>query len=247
MEIVYSEDKINPEEVVRYLSLTRQIQPVSTEIIKQKEVLKKARELKIEVSDEQLQDFSDKFRTACGLNTAEETLDFFERAGLTEDDFEAFCETSLLTSMLKNHLADENRIEEYFANNRAELDVARISSIMVKDENLANEILLQVTEDEEDFHTLARLHSLDEATKYSGGYVGYVSRGMLLPEISTRIFNADAGDLLGPFALEECHQLILVEEIKKAELNEESEEIVKEGIFNEWISQFLEGGIKITV
>jgi hypothetical protein len=38
-----------------------------------------------------------------------------------------------------------------------------------------------------------------------------------------------------------------VEEIKKAELNEESEEIIKEGIFNEWISQFLEGGIKITV
>ena len=38
MEIVYSEDKINPEEVVKYLSLTRQIQPVSAEIIKQKEV-----------------------------------------------------------------------------------------------------------------------------------------------------------------------------------------------------------------
>ncbi len=247
MEIVYSGDTITPEEVVKYLALTRQVHPVYTEIIKQKEVLKKAGDLNLQVSDEQLQDFCDNFRKVCGLYTADETVDFFERSGLTEDDFESFCEASALTSMLIDRLADENKIEEYFVNNRADLDMVRISSIIVGDENLANEIILQVTEDEEDFHALARLHSVDEATKYAGGYIGYVSRSTLRPEISAKVFNANAGDVLRPFALEKYHQLILVEELKKAELNEDSREIIKESIFNEWLSQFLQGEIKITV
>jgi len=246
MEIVYSGDTISPEEVVKYLSLTRQIHPVYTEIIKQKEVLRKAEELNLQITDEQLQDYCDNFRKVCGLYTAEETMDFFEKQGLNEDDFESFCEASVLISMLKDHLADENKIEEYFVNNRTDLDMARISSIMVGDENLANEIFLQVTEDEEDFHALARLHSVDDATKHAGGYVGYVSRGMLWPEISAKVFNANTGDVLGPFALEKYHQLILVEELKKADLNEDSQEMIKEGIFNEWLSQFLQDEIKIT-
>jgi len=246
MEIIYSGGSTNPAEVVKYLSLTRQIHPVLTEIIKQKEVLKKAEELNLRVTDEKLQELCDNFRKVCGLYTAEETMGFFEKSGLTEDDFESFCEVTVLVAMLKNHLADESKIEEYWVNNRTDLDLARISNILVESEDLANEIILQVTEDDEDFHALARLHSVDEATKFSGGYVGYVSRGMLWPEISAKVFNASAGDLLGPFALEKYLQLILVEELKKGELDEDSREIIKENIFNEWLSQFFQGEIRIT-
>ncbi|MBW2092478.1 MAG: peptidylprolyl isomerase, partial [Deltaproteobacteria bacterium] len=199
MEIVYSHDVITPEEVIKFLSFTRQSVPIITEVIKAKEVAKKAKELKLEVSDDELQGFCDNFRKVCNLYTVDETLDFLKNAGLSEDDFEGFCEMSLLTSALKNHLATEEKIEEYFVNRRAELDLARISSILVKDEGLANEIVLQVTEDEEDFHALARLHSLDEKTKYAGGYIGLVTRDMLWPDISAKVFNADEGDLLGPF------------------------------------------------
>ena len=116
---------------------------------------------------------------------------------------------------------------------------------MVADENLANEIVMQVTEDGEDFHRLAREHSIDEQTKCGGGYVGMVSRSMLAPEAAAKVFNAEPGDLVGPFEKEGMSQLILVEEVNRAELDEEIKDAIKERIFNEWLAEILKGGITV--
>jgi parvulin-like peptidyl-prolyl isomerase len=107
--------------------------------------------------------------------------------------------------------------------------------------------LIQVNEEGEDFHKLARKHSIDETTKYFGGYVGLVSRRMISPEVSAKVFNAKAGDILGPFERENLFQLILVEEVKKGELNDEVREAIKERILGEWVSQFLKDGIRINL
>jgi len=247
LKIVYSHDTITPEEVIKSLTLTGQSEVIFSEIIKNKEVVKKARELQIEVSDGQLQQFADNFRALRGLYSAEEMLNFLNNNDLTEDDFETYCESSLMAIALKEHLADEEKIEHYFVNNRSEFDCARISIIVVKDENLANEIIIQVREDGEDFHGLARKHSLDEATKHSGGYVGLISRQMFPPEVNSKVFSAAAGDLLGPFRKDGLFQLILIEEVVRTRLDENVKEAVKERIFREWLSQFLKGGIKITL
>jgi parvulin-like peptidyl-prolyl isomerase len=245
MKITYANDTITPEDVVRFLSLTGQSQSIYNQIIIHKEVVKKAKELGIVISDEQLQRFADNFRSLKGLYSAQEMIDYLERSGLDEDDFEAFCEASLLTADLKEHMAEEKKVEEYFINNRSEFDFARISVIIVGKEGLANEIAMQVTEDGEDFHALARRHSLDEATKYSGGYVGVVSRKMLSPEIAAKVFNADAGDLVGPFQKDEHQELIWVEEVIKPELTDQIKEGIKERIFAQWVSRFFEEGVRI--
>jgi parvulin-like peptidyl-prolyl isomerase len=245
MKITYANDTITPEDVIRFLSLTGQSQSIYNQIIIHKEVVKKAKELGIEISDEQLQRFADNFRSLKGLYSAQEMIDYLERSGLDEDDFEAFCEASLLMADLKEHMADKKKVEEYFINNRSEFDFARISVIIVGKEGLANEIAMQVTEDGEDFHALARRHSLDEATKYSGGYVGVVSRKMLSPEIAAKVFNADAGDLVGPFQKDEHQELIWVEEVIKPELTDQIKEGIKERIFAQWVSRFFEEGVRI--
>jgi parvulin-like peptidyl-prolyl isomerase len=198
-------------------------------------------------SDEQLQEFADQYRTIRGLYTSDEMLNFLNINGLTEDDFEAFCEATILLIDLKNHLATEKKIEEYFINYRSEFDLARISILWVKGKTLADELIIQVNEEGEDFHQLARKHSVDEATRYLGGYVGNVSRGMLSPEISAKVFNAKGGDILGPFQRENLFQLILVEEVMRAELNDDVKEAIKERILGEWVSQFLRDGIKINL
>ena len=245
LKIVYSHDMVTPEEVISYLGLIGQADAVFSEIIKNKEVMKKARELNIELPTEQLQQFADNYRTLRGLHSAEAMITFLENAGLTEDDFETFCELSLLTASLKDHLADDKKIEAYFVNNRSDFDYARVSIIVVKDEHLAREIIIQVTEDGEDFHALARKHSLDEATKYAGGYTGLLSRQMLPPEVSAKVFNASAGDLLGPFQKDAFSQLIFIEEVVTATLNDGVKEAIKERIFREWVSPFLKGGVKV--
>ena len=208
-------------------------------------MLKKARELNIELPNEQLQQFADDYRNLRGLHSAETMITFLEQAGLTEDDFETFCEVSLLTAVLKEHLADDKKIEVYFVNNRSDFDYARLSIIVVKDEHLAREIIIQVTEDGEDFHALARKHSLDEATKYAGGYAGLHSRQMLPPEVSAKVFNASAGDSLGPFQKDAFFQLIFIEEVVTATLNDGVKEAIRDRIFREWVSPFLKGGVKV--
>jgi len=247
LEINYFKGKIRPEEVIKFLALTGQSFSLFSEIIKYKEVLKKAKELGMSASDEQLQEFADQYRAIRGLYSSNEMLNFLKSNGLTEDDFEAFCEATILLMFLKNHLATEKKIEEYFINYRSQFDLARISILLVKEKALANEIMIQINEEGGDFHQLARKHSIDEATRFSGGYVGNISREMLSPEISAKVFNAKPGDVLGPFEREDLFQLILVEEVMRAELNDEVKEAIKERMLGEWVSQFLRDGIKINL
>jgi parvulin-like peptidyl-prolyl isomerase len=245
VKIVYRGSEITPDEVVSFLALNGQADVVIADMIMHREAVKKAQELGVDVSDEALQRFADSFRTLRSLYTAEEMIRFLESAGLAEDDYEAFCESSLLISLLKEKLADEKTVEAYFVNNRSQFDYARVSVILVGDENLANEISIQVTEEGADFHALARKHSLDEATKYAGGYRGLLTREMFPPEVSTKVFSASPGELLGPYRRDGMFQLILIEEILRASFSGEVKESIREQIFREWIDTVVREGITI--
>jgi parvulin-like peptidyl-prolyl isomerase len=246
MKINYEHGTFTPEDVVKFLSYTGQFDVIMRDIIKFKEAKKRAAEIGYEVSDAELQQFADNFRKIHGLITAEDTYFFLKKSGLNEDDFEQFCEYSLLINGIKDRLWDKARIEEYFVNNRGEFDRARISVIVLKDENMADEVMLQVSEEGEDFHKLARKYSIDPATKYAGGYVGLISRRMLDQGTGAKVFNSSPGELLGPFNRGGSFHLILVEEIRKAELNEDVIEAIKEMLFEEWFSNIVKKGIEIS-
>lgn len=245
MKVEYAGGTILPEEVLKFLFLTGRSQQILFEVVKNREVRKKAAEMGLSVSDEELQEFCDNYRSIRGLSTRRATLDFFRSAGITEDDFEAHCEAVLLASALKESLAGPERIEQYFLENRGEFDRARVSLIRVQDENLANEIYLQATEDGEDFHALARRFSIDAPTRDAGGYLGEVTRNAFSAPIAAKIFNASAGDVLGPFQGGGFFTLFAVEEVTRAELTELVRLAIKDRIFDEWIGQFLSGGIVV--
>jgi parvulin-like peptidyl-prolyl isomerase len=247
LEITYLKGRITQEEVIKFLLLTGQSDPVFLEIIKKKESLKEAKEIGIEITDEELQQYADHYRIARGLYNSDEMTNFLENSGLTEEDFEEFCETSILIGKVKDHLAPMEKVEEYFINNRQKFDRARISIVAVKEEDLANEIKVKVLEEGEDFHKLAREHSLDPETKYSGGYRGSVYRRSFPPDVSAKVFNGSVGDVLGPFKYDQFFKLIFIEELIKPELNIEVQEVIKERIVDEWLSQFQKGGIGIRI
>lgn len=246
MKIVYGGGSFTPEEIVRFLTLTGQAESIFYEIIKYKEVLKKGKEMNIDISTGKLQEFADNFRTVLGLFSANETFQYLKKMCLTEDDFENFCEFSLSITAVKDILSGDDKIGGYFFNNRSDFDSARISVILVENENLANEIKMQILEDGEDFYSLARLHSIDESSKHSGGHVGQMTRKMLPTGIASKVFSANAGDVVGPFQKEGVWHLILVEEVIKANLDEDVKEQIKEIIFQEWLSQFVKEGFTIS-
>lgn len=245
MQITYHNGKIDADEVIKFLALSGRHPDIFNEVIKGREVLKKAGELGISATDESIQEFADAFRGMRGLYTTEETLSYLKTFGLSETDFEQFCESAVITRYVKDHFATEEKVKEYFLNHRSEFDRARISHIVVGEESHAKEIIMQVSEDEEDFHALARKHSVDDNTRYTGGYLGLVSRAMLPPEIAAKVFSAASGDLLGPYQVDALYENILVEEILPAELNEVTAGIIKDIFFDQWLSGIAGDGIRI--
>jgi len=244
LEIQYSHGCFNARELIKHLNLTGQGDTVYYELIISREIIKKAQELELKVSTDDIQTCVDNYRVARRLHSAEDTLQFLSRAGLTVEELEQFCDTALLTDAVKDHLADAAKVENYFVNHRSEFDLARISRIVVETENLAREISMQVSEDGEDFHALARMHSVDDTSRYSGGYEGLVSRSAFTPDVSSKVFNAQANDVLGPFKVDKGFLCILLEELIKPELDDRLKGLVREKIFKDWASQFMKAGIQ---
>jgi len=244
LNIEYPEGNFTAAEVVKYLNLSGQGSSIYAAMIRDREVVKKAEALSLSIPDEALQASVDQYRSSRGMYNVEETLESLQRSGLAIDDLEVFCEVSLLTQSLKHHLADTAAIEAYFVNNRARFDRARISILIVDKAPLADELAMQVTEDEADFHALARKHSIDLNTRFGGGYLGFVARNALSEALSAKVFNADAGQLLGPFEMNGNYQLVLVEEVVKPELDERIKAEIQEALFMEWLAPLLQEGVQ---
>ena len=245
MKITYSQGSLGLEEIVKGLALSDGLVAAVAPAIRNREVLRKAKELGLSVSDEQLQQAADSFRIARGLQSADAMKAFLAGAVLTEVDFEAFCEAQVLAVAIRDSLAAERKVQEYFVNNCSGFDLAFISVLLCGTEELANEVAMRVRDDGEDFHQLARQYSTDKATARAGGYVGAVGPSALPNEVSIKVFSAQAGEVLGPFGQGNSFELVFVEELRKAALTDEVKQAIKDRIFKEWLSPFVDGGMRI--
>lgn len=234
MDFEFQGAQFTGDEVCRALALTGQLDDVLLEALRARCMPEWAKRLGVAVDDEQVQAFADEYRAMHGLHEAEATEAFLARAGMSEDDFFAYCQAQALRRAVREHLATEEAVREHFLAHPGDFDQARISRIVVKEEELANELRMRIAEDGEDFHALARRHSQDEDTRPAGGYAGRVRREDLGNEAAARVFSSEPGDLVGPLAEGEQHLLILVEEVVKSLLDDEARELIQDRLLAEW-------------
>ncbi len=201
-----------------------------------------AQQIAVTVTDEDVQEFADSYRAANDLYEAQEMAEFLRRTGLTEDDFAEYSYSQALRQAVREHLGDAETVHSYFMAHTGRFDRARISRIVVNDQELANELRMRIIEDGEDFHKLARKYSREEETRFSGGYVGLVRREDLEREASARVFASEQGAIVGPLVQDEQFHLILVEELLKAHLDKNIEEEIKDRLVAEWEISMLRGG-----
>lgn len=190
----------------------------------------------IEITDDELQEEADNFRSTRELYDGERTEQWFTQHRLSYSDWEDLLEAEILKNKLIKNLTD-GQIEQHFAENRLSFDSAKLSRLVVKDEGTARELRLQVVEEDTDFHTLARQHSIDEKTKLAGGYLGDVPRKDMEAIVEAAIFGASVGQVVGPFKLSLGWTLFKVESIKRAALDDETREVIRKQIFSEWLKE----------
>jgi parvulin-like peptidyl-prolyl isomerase len=127
-------------------------------------------------------------------------------------------------------------VEEYFSLNSPRFDAIEVSHVVLDSEGKAREMISVLRDDPDSFAEMAREHSIAE-TRERGGVIGKVLRGSLKPEIEAKIFNAEAGDLLGPFASPDgsCYEIFAVTAKHPATLDEDVEAEIQRLLREEWL------------
>lgn len=195
-----------------------------------------ATEQGVEVSTNELQQAADDFRIAHNLHDVEATVAWLATNHLSYEDWELSLEAQLIMHKLRE-LLTAGRVEQHFAEERLSFDTATLSRLVLKDEDLARELRAQIIEDGADFYALARQYSIDEATKFSGGYSGPLRRTLMESTVESAVFGGQAGQVVGPLKTDDGWQLIKIESLNPAMLDDSMRETIKSLLFDKWLSE----------
>ena len=131
-------------ELLQTLKLRGQLTSLIAAAVVEKVVAAAAAKAGIRVGDAELQQAADRFRYRHGLTKAEQTRGWLDQNGLTTEDLEERLASELLVEKFKDHLA-RARLVEHFAACKDQYVQARLRLIVVPTEDLARELLAQIT------------------------------------------------------------------------------------------------------
>lgn len=237
-DIVKIDDEvISADDFVKILKFSGRFESLLEDIVKDKLTVHAARKQGIVLTPEEIQERADQLRRIRGLHRAVDMNRYLDAMGFTLDDFEQFVTEMLYHEKIMERVANDEAVEEYFNLNSPKFDSIEVSHIVLDSEGKAKEIMAILEDDPESFADMAREHSLAD-TRSDGGYIGRVLRGALQTEVEAKVFNAAAGDLLGPFpTADESHfEIFAVNSKVPAALNEDTIAEVRRLIQDDWIA-----------
>ena len=198
-------------------------------------IRQKALEANIRVTDGEVQQAADDFRSKRDLYDEQKTDRWLARKYLSHEEWVALLEDEIIRHRLRDFLTTGG-VEKYFAEQRLSFDAATISRIVVKEENVAKELRAQIVEDDADFYSLARKHSIDLLTRPAGGYSGLVRRTEMEPTMEAAVFGTQPGTTVGPIKTHAGWELVKVEAIHLATLDDSLRETIKSLLFEDWLA-----------
>lgn len=200
---------------------------------------RKALELGLEVSTEDLQTAADNFRDANGLQKAADTHEWLQAQGRSVEDFEASLEFTLLSERLRNHIASDRKIARRFQSEGAAFNAAELSQIILFEEDEATLVARSIASGATEFYDAAREYSEDFDTRGAGGYIGWRSRRALPVDLADQILSAEPGEVIGPVSIGDVFAILKVLAIRAPKLDSSTRNQLRETIFREWMDQQL--------
>ncbi|QET02382.1 MULTISPECIES: peptidylprolyl isomerase [Cupriavidus] len=230
------EEVIDVDEFIRVLKLTGQFEGIVEQLVREKLTVHAARRHGITLTPEEIQARADQFRRVQGLHRAADMNHYLDALGVSLDEFERFITDSLYQEKMMARICDDAAVETYFQLNSPKFDSIEVSHIVVDSEGKARELVSYLQDDPDAFAEMAREHSIAD-TREQGGEIGKVLRGSLKSDIEAKVFNAEAGDLLGPFpaADRSFFEVFLVRAKHPARLDEDVAVEVRRRLREEWL------------
>lgn len=192
------DEVIGTDDFIRTLKLTGQFEGLIEQLVRDKLTVHAARKLGLPMPPQDIQERADQYRRSLGLHRAADMNHYLDTLGVSLDEFEAFITDGLYQEKMMEQVCSDKAVEQHFKLNSPRFDSVEVSHIVLDAEGKAREMMSLLADDPDSFAEMAREHSVGEAREH-GGVIGKVLRGSLKPDIEARVFNAAAGDLLGPF------------------------------------------------
>jgi parvulin-like peptidyl-prolyl isomerase len=218
------------------LKLSGQFDGLIEQLVRDKVTVRAAKKAGVDVSADDIQTRADQFRRIRGLHRAADMNNYLDALNVSLDEFEVFITDTLYQEKMLERVGTEREVEEYFQLNSPKFDSIEVSHILLDTEGSAKEMISYLNDDPDSFADMAREHSLAD-TRDEGGVIGRVMRGQLKPEIEAKVFNAEAGDLLGPFVSADgsSYEIFAVTAKNPARLDEDVMAEIKRLLREEWM------------
>ncbi|HJW25576.1 MAG TPA: peptidylprolyl isomerase [Rhodocyclaceae bacterium] len=236
--IVRIDDEIvQVEDFIRTLKLTGQYEGLLEQLVRDKLTVHAARKHGIALSADEIQERADQFRRIRGLHRAADMNHYLDALGVGLDEFETFITDSLYQEKMMEEVCSHRAVEEYFQLNSPRFDSIEVSHIVLETEGAAKEMMSILEDDPDSFAEMAREHSISD-TREQGGVIGKVLRGSLKSDIEAKVFNAEVGDLLGPFPSGDrtFYEIFTVTAKYPAALDEDTAAEVRRLLREDWLT-----------
>ncbi|MEF3280788.1 MAG: peptidyl-prolyl cis-trans isomerase [Elusimicrobiota bacterium] len=186
------------------------------EVLADKLIIQEAKKRKISVLKQEVNELIKEIKKR--FNSENDFKKELKRLNISEKDYYAMIENNLLIeraiiNILNINVTDEDA-KKYYDSNPAQFQIPealKIRQIFVNTQAEANDIIIALDAGAS-FEKLAELKSADERLKQTKGELGFISKGMLLPEIEKEIFETEIGKYTKPIKTGNGYSIFKVEE-----------------------------------
>lgn len=230
------DEEISIDNFIRTLKLTGQFEGLVEQFVREKLTARAARKQGITLSMEEIQERADQYRRVRSLHRAADMNRYLDALGVSLDEFESFVTDDLYQDKMMEKVCSGDAVRSYFQLNSPKFDSMEISHIVLDTEGKAREMMSVLQDDPESFEEMAREYSIAD-TRDVGGLIGKVLRGSLKSDVEAKVFNAEEGDLLGPFPSSDgsFYEIFKVNAKHPATLDEDTETEVRRLLREEWL------------
>jgi parvulin-like peptidyl-prolyl isomerase len=230
------DEVVDVGEFLRLLKLNGQFDGLVEQLVRDKLTVRAAKKAGVAPTADEIQARADQFRRIRGLHRAADMNSYLDALNVSLDEFEAYITDTIYQEKMLEQVGTQPAIEEFFQLNSPRFDSIEVRHIVLDSEGSAKEMMSYLNDDPESFAEMAREHSVAD-TRDAGGLIGRVMRGQLRADIEAKVFNAEPGDLLGPFVSADgsSYEIFAVTSRHPAQLDDDTTAEIRRLLREEWL------------
>lgn len=188
----------------------------------------------IDISDAELQEALNAFRTEHKLYRAQDTYRWIADRGITHEKLESLVLEHTKVAKLRERLT-ASRVSSYFEQHRTDFESVRVVQITFKNEASAIKAREQIASNILSFYDLLEQNFISTQASQIENSFKVIQRGQMPSEIEDRVFSALPGDILGPLEAETGYMLLRILSFQPACLDGTTTMKIQQSLFKEWL------------